>query len=85
MSVKNIVVLITCEGLAFDALRRSVIFAITWRHCSAAVSPTTAIVHGATEVPSVTPPEGHSIYTLVKEGNDWLIAAMQAGQAAPAP
>ncbi len=54
------------------------------RHATRLLSPTTAIVHGAFEIPSFTPPEGHSIFTLVKEGNDWLIAAIQAGRAAPA-
>ena len=53
------------------------------RHATRLLSPTTAIVHGATEVPSATPPEGHSIYTLVKEGNEWLIAALQTGAAPP--
>ncbi len=54
------------------------------RHATRLLSPTTAIVHGAFEIPSFTPPEGHSIFTLVKEGNDWLIAAIQAGRVAPA-
>ena len=54
------------------------------RHATRLLSPTTAIVHGATEVTSATPPtNGHTIYTLVKEGNEWLIAAVQNG-AAPA-
>ncbi len=56
------------------------------RHATRLLSPTTALVHGAYEVTSATPPgKGHSIYTLVKEGDEWLIAAVQAGQAAPAP
>lgn len=55
------------------------------RHATRLLSPTTAIVHGAWEIPSFTPPwKGHQIFTLVKEGNEWLIAAHQAGRALPA-
>ena len=54
------------------------------RHETRLLSPTTAIVHGAYERTSDTPPtKGHVIFTLVKDGNEWLIAALQAG-AAPA-
>ncbi len=53
------------------------------RHATRLLSPTTAIVHGAFEGPSNTPPQGHSIFTLVKEGNEWLIAALQSGAAPP--
>ncbi len=52
------------------------------RHATRLLSPTTAIVHGATEIPSNTP-NGHVIFTLVKEGNEWLIAALQFGAAPP--
>ena len=45
------------------------------------LSPTTVIVHGAVEETSATPPvREHSIFTLVKEGNEWLIAAVQSAQ-----
>ena len=55
------------------------------RHATGLLSPTTAIVHGATEIPSLTPPtNAHVIFTLVKEGNEWLIAALQTGAAPPA-
>ena len=55
------------------------------RHATRLLSPTTAIVHGAWEIPSATPPtNGHNIFTLVKEGNEWLIAANQIAPAAPA-
>jgi len=54
------------------------------RHATRLLSPTTAIVHGATEIPSNTPPtNGHAIFTLVKDGNAWLIAALQTGTATP--
>ena len=54
------------------------------RHATHLLSPTTAIMHGAYEVTSATPPiKGHRIFTLVKEGAEWLIAANQTG-AAPA-
>ena len=54
------------------------------RHATRLLSPTTAIVHGAQEATTATPPtKQHTILTLVKEGNDWLIAALQVG-AAPA-
>ncbi len=53
-------------------------------HATRLLSPTTALVHGAYEIPSFTPPgSGHAMFTLVKEGNDWLIAAIQAGNAVP--
>ena len=39
------------------------------------LSPTTTIVYGAYMVTSARP--GHEIFTLVKEGNEWLIAADQ--------
>ena len=52
------------------------------RHATRLLSPTTAIVHGAFEVTG-TPVEGHTIFTLVKEGNEWLIAAMQTGTGDP--
>ena len=52
------------------------------RHAVRLLSPTTAIVHGNTEDPSATPPtKGHVIFTLVKEGNEWLIAGLQRGNA----
>jgi len=47
------------------------------RHATRLLSPTTAIVHGSTEDASTPPQKGHVIFTLVKEGNDWLIAAFQ--------
>ncbi len=54
------------------------------RHATRLLSPTTAIVHGAFEITSNTPPtQGHMMYTLVREGNDWLIAALQVGAAPP--
>ncbi len=55
------------------------------RHETRLLSPTTAIVHGAVENTNETPPvKGHVIYTLVKEGDEWLIAALQGGAAPPA-
>ncbi len=54
------------------------------RHGTRLLSPTTAIVHGATEDASTPPQKGHAIFTLVKEGNDWLIAAFQTATA-PTP
>ena len=55
------------------------------RHATRLLSPATAIVHGAWEIPSATSPtNGHNIFTLVKEGNEWLIAANQIAPAAPA-
>ncbi len=54
------------------------------RHATRLLSPTTAIVHGAFEITSNTPPtKGHQIFALVKEGNDWLIAALQVANALP--
>ncbi len=54
------------------------------RHATWLASPTTAIVHGMTEDTSVKPAtRGHSTFTLVKEGNDWLVAAIQTAPAPP--
>ena len=44
------------------------------------LSPTTAIAYGST---APTMPAAHQILTLVKEGNEWLVAAVQT--AAPSP
>ena len=53
-------------------------------HATRLLSPTTAIVHGAFEITSDTPPmKGHNLYTLVKEGDEWLIAALQIAPALP--
>ena len=54
------------------------------RHSTRLLSATTAIVHGVTDDPSTNRPTGHAIFTLVKEGNDWLIAAFQTAST-PAP
>ncbi len=49
------------------------------RHATRLLSPTTAIVHGAHE--ETRPPvKEHSIFTLVEERNEWLIAAVQFAQ-----
>jgi len=54
------------------------------RHSTRLLSPTTAIVHGVTDDPNTNRQTGHAIFTLVKEGNDWLIAAFQtAGTPTP--
>ena len=52
------------------------------RHGTRLLSPTTAIVYGAFEIPSFGL-KGHEIFTLVKEGNEWLIAALQSGATPP--
>ena len=49
-------------------------------HETRLLSPTTAIVHGAFEIPNATPSapgSGHATLTLAKEGDEWLIAAAQ--------
>ena len=62
---------------AFDGLQATFL-----HHETRLLSPTTAIVHGAYEAPSATPPvEGHEIYTLVKRDDEWLIAALQTAAA----
>jgi uncharacterized protein (TIGR02246 family) len=53
------------------------------RHSTRLLSPTTAIVHGVTADPSTNRQTGHAIFTLVKEGNDWLIAAFQTASPTP--
>ena len=53
-------------------------------HATHLLSPTTAIVHRAQVMTSARPPvEGHSMSTLVKDGDDWLIAALQVTWATP--
>ena len=55
------------------------------RHATRLLSPTTAIVHGAYEITSApAPATGHQIFTLVKEGDEWLVAAVQVAFASPA-
>ena len=52
------------------------------RHATRLLSPTTALVHGATEDASTNPAtKGHTMITLVKNGNEWLVAGLQAGAA----
>ena len=49
------------------------------RHATWLLSPTTALVHGGTENASTDPPtKGHTILTLVKDGDEWLVAGLQA-------
>ena len=51
------------------------------RHETRLLSPTTAIVHGAFAYAwTSATPDGHETFTLVKEGNEWLIAADQISQ-----
>ena len=53
-------------------------------HATRLLSPTTAIVHGTQVMTSATPPmEGHAIFTWVKVGNDWVVAALQVAWAPP--
>jgi len=55
------------------------------RHSTRLLSSTVAIVHGSTEDASMKPVQnGHATFTLVKEGNDWVIAAFQTASA-PTP
>lgn len=58
---------------------------VIWaQHAVSLLSSTTAIVHGNYEVPNATPPaQGHMMLTFVKEGDDWLIAAVQTAQVQP--
>ena len=54
------------------------------RHATRLLSPTTALVHGATEDASTNPAtKGHTMITLVKKGNEWLVAGLQTGAARP--
>jgi len=50
------------------------------RHATRLLSPTTALVYGAQEVPGA-PGVAHAMLTLVKEGNEWFIAAIQVAGA----
>ncbi len=53
-------------------------------HATHLLSPTTAIVHRAQVMTSARPPaEGHAIHTLVKDGDNWFIAALQVAWATP--
>lgn len=45
------------------------------RHATTVFSPTVAVTHGSFEIEGG--PSGHSTMTLVKEGNEWFIAAVQ--------
>ena len=54
------------------------------RHATRLLSPTTAITHCSQVMTSATPPmEGHAIFTWVKVGNDWVVAALQVAWAPP--
>ena len=69
------------EKAAMEAFAQGGVPVKFMHHATQLLSPTTAIVHGGTENASATPTQGHVIVTLVKEGNDWLVAALQTGQA----
>ena len=72
------------EKAAMEAFAQGGVPVKFMHHATRLLSPTTAIVHGGTENASATPPtQGHVIVTLVKEGNEWLIAAFQTGRAVP--
>jgi len=53
-------------------------------HGTHLLSATTAIVHRAQVMTSARPPvEGHAMSTLFKDGDDWLVAALQVTWATP--
>ena len=53
------------------------------RHATTVFSPTAAVTHGSFETEYGT--SGHTTITLVKEGNEWFIAAFQSAPVQAAP
>lgn len=70
------------EKAATEAYRQGGLPIKFTRHATRLLSPTTALVHGATEDASTNPAtKGHTMITLVKKGNEWVVAGLQGGAA----
>ena len=67
------------ESAMSERLRVGAVTITFMRDDTRFLTPTTAIVYGAYEVTSSTPPTtGRAMLTLVKEGADWFVAALHA-------